>query len=123
MTEYKQAIVIRTDTEMRKGKMCGQVAHASVSAFVEATKDDEFDQFDAAWKWFKHGNQTKVVLKVGSEAELEAIAKKAEDAGLIVARIHDAGHTQIDPHTFTCIGIGPDKAENIDAITGDLKLL
>ena len=30
--ELKQAIVIRTDLEIGKGKLCAQAAHASISA-------------------------------------------------------------------------------------------
>lgn len=122
MKNYKQVIVIRTDTDMRKGKMCGQVAHASVTAAHQSfTEKGEYGKkFD---DWYFFSNQTKVVLKVSSEAELEKIAQAAEAAGIVVSRIHDAGHTQLDPHTFTCIGIGPDEESRIDAITGDLKLL
>ena len=122
MKSYKQVIVIRTDTDMRKGKMCGQTAHASVSAVVHSMAGST-QQYECFERWYHDSNQTKVVLKVSSESELEEIAKKAEIAGLIVARIHDAGHTQLDPHTFTCIGIGPDEESRIDAITGSLKLL
>jgi peptidyl-tRNA hydrolase len=38
---YKQVIIIRTDTEMRKGKMCGQVAHAAVTAFWKSANHSQ----------------------------------------------------------------------------------
>jgi PTH2 family peptidyl-tRNA hydrolase len=133
---YKQVIVVRTDTDMKKGKIAGQVAHASVSAFYESLLifvkrrsagisgvPDKEEPHYKAQQWFSYHNQIKVVLKVSSEADLEAVAKKAEEAGLIVCRIHDAGHTQIEKGTFTCIGIGPDEDAKVDAVTGDLKLL
>lgn len=121
---YKQVMVIRTDTDMRKGKMCGQVAHASVSAAYQTICEDLMSNRNGLFsQWFETDNQTKVVCKVSSEAELEEVAKAAESAGLVVSRIRDAGHTQLEPGTFTCIGIGPDKDQRIDAITGNLKLL
>lgn len=67
--------------------------------------------------------QTKVVLKVGSEDELKVLLQKAINAGIVAAPIYDAGRTQIEAGTFTCIGLGPDEAEKLDAVTGDLKLL
>ena len=39
------------------------------------------------------------------------------------SEVTDAGHTQIAPGTITCLSIGPAPEENIDKITGDLKLL
>jgi len=118
----KQVIVIRTDTEMRKGKMCGQVAHAAISAFWKSVNHSQSEIRKNALSWL--GDiQTKVVCKIGSEKELESVAKSAEAVGLVVARIRDAGHTQLDPGTFTCIGIGPDTAERLDPITRGLKLL
>ena len=65
----------------------------------------------------------KVVLKVADEKELRSYKQQAEDAGLVVALITDAGHTHLVPGTVTCLGIGPDKAEKIDRITGNLKLI
>jgi PTH2 family peptidyl-tRNA hydrolase len=119
---YKQVIVVRTDTEMRKGKMCGLVAHAAVTAFWKSANHSQAEVRDNTLAWL-NDIQTKVVCKVSSEAELESIAQRAEDAGLVVARIRDAGHTQLDPGTFTCVGIGPDTNERLVPVTGELKLL
>ena len=37
--------------------------------------------------------------------------------------IADAGRTEVMPGTITCMGIGPDKEEKIDKVTGKLKML
>jgi peptidyl-tRNA hydrolase, PTH2 family len=67
---------------------------------------------------------TKICVRVDSESELLEIARKAEDAGLTVHVITDAGHTEFGGvPTKTCLAIGPDEDEKIDAITGHLKLL
>jgi PTH2 family peptidyl-tRNA hydrolase len=73
-------------------------------------------------KWFNLG-QPKIVLKVDSEEELERLRKTATDSDLVTALIRDAGRTQIASNTVTCLGIGPDFDEKIDAIVKDLKLL
>jgi PTH2 family peptidyl-tRNA hydrolase len=115
MTEYKQVILVRHDLKLTKGKMAAQVSHASVESLLKSHADDR----DA---WRQQGMK-KVVLKVKDLKELLEYKRKAEDAGLVVALIVDAGHTQLAPGTTTCLGIGPDKAEKIDKITGSLQLI
>jgi PTH2 family peptidyl-tRNA hydrolase len=113
--QYKQAIVVRADLKLPKGKLAAQVAHASVDA---ATKTER-KKFDA---WKQQG-QMKVVLKVEGEKELKKLMIDANNAGLVTSLIIDAGHTVVEPGTVTCLGIGPDSEENINAIVGKLKLL
>lgn len=122
---YKLAIVVRTDTEMRKGKMAGQVGHACTTVTVlslTSNKPDGLKELKFT-NWFFLSNQTKAVLRVTGEPALEEIAKAAEEKGLMVVRIKDAGHTQLEPGTFTCVAIGPDEESLIDSVTGHLKLL
>jgi PTH2 family peptidyl-tRNA hydrolase len=113
--EYKQIIIVRDDLKLTKGKMAAQASHASVQAVLKSHKDD-------LKKWQEQGMK-KVVLKVKDLPELHEYKRKAEDAGLVVALITDAGHTHLQPGTITCLGIGPDKAEKIDKITGKLPLV
>ncbi|HKT22898.1 MAG TPA: aminoacyl-tRNA hydrolase, partial [Nitrososphaerales archaeon] len=56
----KQAIVVRTDLGMGKGKVAAQAAHASLSA-AEAARERKPKWYDA----WKEGGQAKIVLKVG----------------------------------------------------------
>lgn len=113
--DLKQVILVRDDLKLTKGKMAAQVSHASVAATLKSDKDD-------VKKWAAEGMK-KVVLKVKDKAELYAYKQKAEDAGLVVALITDAGHTQLEPGTVTCLGIGPDKEDKMNKVTGDLKLI
>jgi PTH2 family peptidyl-tRNA hydrolase len=114
----KQAIVVRTDIQMGKGKVAAQVAHASLSAAEEAAhrRPDWYE----TWK---EGGQAKIILKVRSEGELHELLKKARSYRLPSALIEDRGLTQLEPGTVTCLGIGPGPDEEIDRITGTLKLL
>ena len=114
----KQAIVVRTDLGMGKGKLAAQVAHASLSA-AEAAQERRQKWFDA----WKQGGQAKIVLKVGSELELREVFQKAKTAGLPTSLIEDRGLTQIEAGSATCVGVGPAPDSDVDAITGKLKLL
>lgn len=115
--EYKQAIILRTNLGMDKGKLVSQGAHASVaSAYKTLQKNPEIFK-----SWIIH--MKKIVLKVGSEKELLELKVKAAKAGLVVELIRDAGRTQIEPGSITALGIGPDTDEKISAITKELKLL
>ncbi|MGI0081027.1 MAG: peptidyl-tRNA hydrolase Pth2 [Nitrososphaerales archaeon] len=118
MAEYKQVIVVRNDLKMGKGKLAVQVAHASVSSVEQARKHRP------AWyqAWI-HDNQAKICVKVNSEKELRLIKGRVDEAGIPNALIQDAGLTQLDPGTTTCLGIGPAPSEVLDRYTGELKLL
>ena len=115
MKEYKQVILIRKDLKMSKGKMAAQAAHASTDALIKSHKDDI-----TAWK---DQGMKKVVLGVEDEKELLKLRQDAEDAGLIVSIIADAGRTELAPGTVTAACIGPDDEDKIDRITGHLKLI
>lgn len=113
--EYKQVILVRKDLKLPKGKLAAQCAHASVEAVFNSDKNKV-----AAWR---SQGQKKVVLKVKDEKELIEFLNLAKAAKLKAALITDAGKTVIAPGTKTCLGIGPDSEEKIDAITGKLKML
>lgn len=115
MLNYKQAIVLRADLGMGKGKLTAQGSHASLSAYMKAGSVEK-----KAWEL---GGQKKIVLKVGSEKELLEYFERCRDAGLKPALIRDAGHTQLEPGTVTCFGVGPAEESKVDTVLGELKLL
>ena len=116
--EYKQALIVRSDLGMGKGKIAAQCAHASVQAVLEAQNKAP----DALESWMD-GGCAKIVLKVTGEAQLHELYVKAKKLKLISVIITDAGHTQIDPGTTTVVAIGPAATRDIDAVTSGLKLL
>lgn len=64
----------------------------------------------------------QVVVKIEDEAAMLDLASLAQEAGLTVSLIQDAGRTQIAPGSRTVLGIGPASVELVDQITGHLKL-
>ncbi len=113
----KQVIAVRTDLKMGKGKIAAQVGHACVLG-AERVRRSNPDWHNA---WMVH--QAKVVVKVASLSELDGIIAAARDAGLPWSKVTDAGRTQLESGTVTCAAIGPAPDEQIDRITGGLKLL
>lgn len=103
---------------MGKGKLAAQVGHASVKAALDAKAADA-KTFEA---WKREG-QAKVVVKVDSIDELDEIERSARDAGLRVNRVTDAGRTQLEPGTTTCLAVGPNEPGKLDTVTGHLSLL
>lgn len=115
----KMVIVMRNDLKIPKGKAVSQGAHAAL-AFV-LTDPRVLRERDVE-KWLDEG-QPKLCLKVQEHREFWDIKKKAEQAGLRVHAIQDEGRTAFKKPTWTCLAIGPNRDEDIDKITGHLKLL
>jgi PTH2 family peptidyl-tRNA hydrolase len=115
---YKMVLVVRGELRLTPGKTAVQVAHAAVM-LVEAARKRHGDALDA---WFAEG-QKKIAVVVPTLAEMEQLARLARAKGLTTALVEDAGFTEVPPGTKTVLGIGPGKAEDVDAITGELSLL
>ena len=129
MGAVKQVIVVRKDLNMRKGKMCAQVAHASMKFLVDANESERPDQLVVNLsaqeiEWLFNGSFTKVVVGCESEDELNDLVFKAQLADIEVQSIVDSGKTEFDGvPTLTCAAFGPAEAEELDKVTGHLKLL
>ncbi|MBI2575241.1 peptidyl-tRNA hydrolase [Candidatus Woesearchaeota archaeon] len=112
---YKQVILARQDLKMKAGKLAAQVAHASLEAALNSDRK-------TLGEWLDEGGK-KVVLKAADEKELLKHKQLADREKLKNALIRDAGRTALKPGTITCLGIGPDKEEKIDRVTGKLRML
>lgn len=129
----KQVIVMRTDLNMRRGKQIAQGAHASLKVILDMMSDMKIQsgviktlnvmKDTSLDKWLS-GAFTKICVGIDSEEKLREIYNKAQEAGLPCAYIVDNGKTEFNGvPTVTCCAIGPAYSEDIDKITGDLKLL
>lgn len=131
----KQVIVCRKDLKLRKGKWAAQASHASMKVFFDRIEEIYPDarmekpykmmieDITPAMKEWITGIFVKVVVGCDDEAHLFKLKREAEESGLPVSLIKDAGLTQLKEPTYTCIAIGPDDSEKIDKVTGDLSLL
>ncbi len=134
----KQAIIVRKDLKMRRGKECAQASHASMAwlthRLVELVnrynnvKSNNVGNLirshftDEEWAWME-GSFAKVTLQVESEDDLRAHFEHAKNLGLEAHLIIDSGRTEFDGiPTATAVGIGPDSIDKIDKVTGKLKL-
>lgn len=114
--QYKQVLLIRRDLSMSRGKEIAQACHASMAVVLRNP-----DHPDVV-AWLK-GAFAKVALVVNSQEELEEFCKKATEAGIINETITDSGRTYFHGvPTVTVAALGPARAEEIDKITGHLKL-
>jgi PTH2 family peptidyl-tRNA hydrolase len=127
----KQVIVLRTDLNMRKGKMAAQAAHASLLAFLgkfdirrtnemELRLDTIVD--DDLHEWIE-GDYKKIVVGVGSLDGLLSLREQAVNLGVRHALIQDLGYTEFKEPTYTALAIGPAEEGVVNGITGYLKLL
>lgn len=116
--EYKMCVVLRTDLGMSTGKLIVQACHAAVGASELAKKQNH-----GAWvRWRDEGGK-KVALEADSLEELQALAKMADKLDIVNIVIQDAGLTEVPPGTVTVLGLGPEKNEKMDRVTGSLPLI
>lgn len=112
---YKQVIVVRGDLKLSKGKLATHVAHASYSSAKNVNKKN-------LRLWEREG-QKKITLRAKNLSELLKLKEKCDEMKLPNALISDAGLTELRSGTMTALGIGPDREEKINKITGSLPLL
>jgi PTH2 family peptidyl-tRNA hydrolase len=130
----KQVIIWNKSLKCRTGKIAAQCSHASMAFLTKFAELDIHNEADGyletfirnpfeVQKWITEGF-TKVVCQCENEEELKSLYQKALDAGLNAHLIIDSGFTEFHGvPTPTCVGIGPNKIEEIDKITGHLKLM
>lgn len=103
---------------MRRGKECAQAAHASMKVLLDYKED-----WPAKTEWLAD-SFAKICVRANSEEELLELYEKAIELGLHAALVTDVGRTEFNGvPTNTCIAIGPDYSEDVDKVTGNLKLL
>jgi len=139
--EAKQIILCRKDLGMSRGKMSAQVAHASLACILNEAKRSEsieriagekngitikelklkFSETSSMNSWI-NGKFIKIVLVVDNEKELLEIYNKAKEKNLNVSLITDAGLTEFDKPTKTCVGIGPYFSDKFKGLTDHLKI-
>jgi PTH2 family peptidyl-tRNA hydrolase len=116
--EYKMCIVLRMDLGMSTGKLIAQAAHAAVGASELGKKENH-----KAWRRWRDEGAKKVALEAESLEEIEELAGKANKLDIVNSLTQDAGHTEVPPGTVTALGLGPDRTDLLDKVTGSLPLI
>jgi PTH2 family peptidyl-tRNA hydrolase len=118
----KQVIVVRTDLNMRKGKIAAQSAHASMKVLLDRStvRDGVLTlPLEGPMATWVTGRFTKIVLGVASEEDLVRAYEEAVARGIPAALVTDAGATEFHGvPTRTAAALGPDEADKIDVVTG-----
>jgi PTH2 family peptidyl-tRNA hydrolase len=115
---YKMCLVLRLDLGMSTGKLIAQAAHAAVGASELGKKENH-----KAWRSWRDEGAKKVALEAESLEELEELQRKADDLDIVNLIIQDAGHTEVPAGTITALGLGPDRSDLLDKVTGSLPLI
>jgi len=115
--EHKMVLLVREDLPMGGGKVGSQCAHAAIGAYQALANRHAM----LLGRWEADG-QKKVTLGVKTLKKFDEIVAAARGARLPVFVVEDAGRTQVDPGTKTVCAIGPAPAQEIDKITGHLRL-
>ncbi len=115
---YKMCIILRMDLGMSTGKLIAQAAHAAVGASELGKKENH-----KAWRSWRDEGAKKVALEAESLEELEELQRKADDLYIVNLIIQDAGHTEVPAGTVTALGLGPDRSDLLDKVTGSLPLI
>lgn len=119
-------IILRTDKNMRKGKMVAQGGHAiEYNILTESIDTDEgllIPKSSPIYQWMKGESHKKIVLGIDSEQGLLELYESAKKAGLICSLVLDSGLTEFNGvPTYTAVAIGPHAPEKIDPYTKHLK--
>lgn len=110
--DIKMYILVNKDIKISKGKLAVQVGHAVATYFYTLwTKLDSVPQWAVN---YMNGYQKKIILYC-PQYKLEEL----EELGYITIR--DAGFTELEPDTLTCVCLGLRDDDNF--ITGELQFV
>lgn len=114
----KLALVVRDDLKMSKGKIASQCCHGTLVAYQKMEKSHP----GLLQAWLDSG-QPKVVLRTANLNQLKELSVAAETYGVQAVLVVDAGRTQVTQGSETVLAVGPASLNDVDKITGKLKLL
>ncbi len=123
----KQAIIIRRDLKMRRGKEIAQGSHASqawlLKRFKGGDEDTSYVRLNPLEREWLDSGTKKIVLQVKTEAELVDLQDHAKQLGLETNLIVDHGLTEFaGVPTITALAIGPGPDGAINLVTAALEL-
>ena len=130
MNNLKQVILIRRDLRLKRAAVAAMAAKVSCEFLIDNNVSERGDVLkvnltpqESDWLL---GNSTRIILGVSSEDNLKSLLFKAELAGLSCYSMtgsQSKNDSDLNYEEVLCAAIGPDDAERIDEITGNLKLI
>lgn len=84
--------------KMSAGKLAAQIAHAAVQA-----SDGSTDKMRKEWN--SGGHYTKLVMQARDTEHMWVIDRYLRERGFKTFPIIDEGRTEVDPHSFTALGV------------------
>lgn len=124
----KQVIVVRRDLHLRKDELAAEAARASMQFLIDNNEADRGNELTVKLSneeasWLMSGSLVSVV-GCGSEDALRDLVLRATLADIEVHEITDAHKVDLDgTPTLTCAAFGPAPTDELDRITGALKLI
>ena len=115
----KLVICVNTSLKMSAGKMAAQVGHAS----NVSTKSINLLKKSQPHLLWKAQGQPKIVVAAKDDSHIYELQKLCEEYKIPNKVVSDAGRTEIAAGTVTCFRIGPFYSQEIDRVSGKLKLL
>jgi len=116
---FKMVFVVNMELQMGQGKVAAQVAHAALALFRQMMEDEARAEMVMAWG---HLGETKIVVRGESTVQLQLLSQTATQSGLSNYIVRDAGRTQVAAGSSTVLAVFG-KTEDVDRVTGSLKLL
>ena len=113
----KVVVCIREDLGMSAGKVAAQTGHAIHALCRDCPQGPALD----AWENEDDGSAI-ICLAVPDMSELIRIKEKATEAGIPCFPVFDAGRTEVESGTCTVMAVGPATNEELQPITGRLRL-
>lgn len=111
----KVIVLARYDLRMSPGKLAAQVGHA-IHSLCRECDEVLIDQ------WEEEPSYSKiVVLGVENLSQLTSVCDAAEEIGIGVFTIEDAGRTEVEPGSLTVTALGPCYEPILDYVTGHLR--
>ncbi len=116
---YKMVFVINVELKMSTGKIAAQVGHATLGLYKYLQSQQ--DQRAGLEIWEERGSK-KIVLRGNDVRHMLDLKKKAYELHIANIMVHDAGKTEVEPGSLTVFALFG-KNEDVDKVTGSLKLL
>ena len=116
---YKMVFVVNLELKMSTGKIAAQVGHATLGLYKYLHSQQ--DQRAGLEIWEERGSK-KIVLRGNDVRHMLDLKKKAYELHIANIMVHDAGKTEVEPGSLTVFALFG-KNEDVDKVTGNLKLL